>query len=111
MLLQISLSLVRQQLVQTLSVYSRSLPVGVAVYFMSPLWPYGVFTQLQLDSQPPVELNLSDPNVRTPDATGPETVESAVVWGSGPLSNTTHTLLISKIRRPDRPYAIVDGLM
>ncbi len=91
--------------------FSQSRSQGTAVYFMSPRWPYDVFTQVKLDSQPAVELNLSDPNLRDPDANGPETVRSAVVWGSGPLPITAHTLVVSKIPRPDRPYAILDAIM
>ncbi|KXN84947.1 hypothetical protein AN958_11889 [Leucoagaricus sp. SymC.cos] len=85
--------------------------IGVAIYFMSPRWPYDVYTQLQLDSQPPVELTLIDPNQANPTAQGEETVMSTVVWGSGTLPNGTHTLVIRKIPRPDRPYAVVDSLI
>lgn len=83
--------------------------LGTAIYFMSPLWPYEVFTQLQLDSQPPVQLNLSDPNLAVPSQTGEETVQSEIVWGKADLPNVSHTLQISKA--PGRPYAIVDNLM
>ncbi|KAF9439909.1 hypothetical protein P691DRAFT_768623 [Macrolepiota fuliginosa MF-IS2] len=74
---------------------------------MSPLWPYAVSTQLQLDSGCPIHLNLRDPN---PRASGDsETVKSAVIWDSRPLPNRAHTLLVSKI--PGDSFAIVDGII
>ncbi|KAF9445836.1 hypothetical protein P691DRAFT_762149 [Macrolepiota fuliginosa MF-IS2] len=82
---------------------------GTAVYFVSPLWPYAVSTQLQLDSQSPISLNLTDPTHRTPDSAGSESVSFAVIWGSGPLSNTTHTVLLSKT--PNIEWAVVDALI
>ncbi|KAF7775629.1 hypothetical protein Agabi119p4_4022 [Agaricus bisporus var. burnettii] len=90
-------------------VLARFTFTGTAIYFMSPLWPYEVFTQLQLDSQPPVQLNLSDPNLAVPSQTGEETVQSEIVWGKADLPNVSHTLQISKA--PGRPYAIVDTLI
>ncbi|KAG5354006.1 hypothetical protein J132_00755 [Termitomyces sp. J132] len=81
---------------------------GVAVYYMSPLWPYRVNTAVSLDSGPVILLDLVDhsrPNV----GQGPETVQSQVIWGSGELSNTQHTLVISV--GAGQPYAIVDALV
>ncbi|KAF9445835.1 hypothetical protein P691DRAFT_777289 [Macrolepiota fuliginosa MF-IS2] len=79
---------------------------GIAVYFMSPLWPYFVSTQLQLDSGSLIHLNLTNPNGGTG---GSENVQSAVVWGSGPLPNGVHTLLVSKI--PGDSFAVVDAII
>ncbi|KAF9443981.1 hypothetical protein P691DRAFT_839307 [Macrolepiota fuliginosa MF-IS2] len=77
---------------------------GTAIYFVSPLWSLAISTQLQLDSQPPVSLNLTDP-----DPTNSTTVSFAVIWGSGPLSNTNHTVRLSKT--PGIEWAVVDALM
>ncbi|KAJ3570642.1 hypothetical protein NP233_g4263 [Leucocoprinus birnbaumii] len=82
---------------------------GVAVYFMSPLWPYAVGTQVQLDGQTPVELNLTDPNPASPNINGAETVQSSVVWGSGPILNGSHILTISK--NPSLRFAVVDTII
>lgn len=77
---------------------------------MSPLWPYPVGTQVQLDDQLPVMLNLTDPNahVNLP-ANGQETVRSAVVWSSGPIQNATHTLTVA--RNPLIPFVVVDAIV
>jgi hypothetical protein len=83
---------------------------GVAVYFMSPLWPYVVNTALSLDSAPPVLIDLTDhskPNASV--GLGPETVQSKVVWGETGLAVKQHTLVISV--GAGQPYAIVDALM
>lgn len=81
---------------------------GVAVYFMSPRWPYRVNTQISLDSGAPILLDLVDHS--RPDARqGSETVQSEVIWGASNLSNTRHSLVMSV--GPGQPYAIVDALM
>lgn len=81
---------------------------GVAIYFMSPLWPYLVNTAVSVDSAQPILIDLVDhskPNV----GVGPETVQSKVVWGEAGLANKQHTLVISV--GAGQPYAIVDALM
>lgn len=81
---------------------------GVAVYFLSPLWPYHVTTQVQLDSQAPVLINLVDTSL--PDqGGGPETVQSGVLWSATGLNNSIHQLVISIGN--GEPFAIVDGFM
>ncbi|EKM79748.1 hypothetical protein AGABI1DRAFT_113055 [Agaricus bisporus var. burnettii JB137-S8] len=81
---------------------------GVAVYFMSPLWPYAVSTALTLDSRPTITVDLTDHN--TPDTGGGiETVSSSVVWSAENLQNTNHTLRISVGR--GELFAIVDGII
>ncbi|KAG6868727.1 hypothetical protein C0993_011665, partial [Termitomyces sp. T159_Od127] len=67
-----------------------------------------VTTAVSLDSRPVVLLDLVDHS--RPDAgQGPETVRSHVIWGSGELSNTQHTLIISV--GTGEPYAVVDALV
>ncbi|XP_006456943.1 hypothetical protein AGABI2DRAFT_181357 [Agaricus bisporus var. bisporus H97] len=82
---------------------------GVAIYFSSPLWPYNVTTQVQLDSGPPMILDLRD--VNSPEATsgGPETVKSQIIWGMEGLSDQTHQLKISVA--PGDQLAVIDGLI
>ena len=82
--------------------------IGTAIYFLSPRWPYRVNVAISLDSAPLQFVNLVD---RTrPDAgSGPETVESQIVWNSTGLENIQHTLVVSVAE--GQPYAIVDGLM
>ena len=97
------------QIIGSSKIDSRK-PEGVAVYFMSPLWPYSVGTQVQLDNQPPVMLNLTDPNTHiNPPENGEETVRSAVVWSSGPMPNATHTLTMT--RSSVIPFVIVDAIV
>jgi hypothetical protein len=82
--------------------------IGVAIYFLSPLWPYAVSTALTLDSRPTVIVDLTDLN-SSDTAGGMETVKSSVVWSTDNLPNTMHTLRISV--GIGQQNAIVDGIM
>jgi len=63
---------------------------------------------ISLDSAPFQFVDLVD--YTQPDAgSGPETVESQIVWSSTGLANIQHTLVVSVAQ--GEPYAIVDGLM
>jgi len=75
---------------------------------MSPRWPYQVGVQVSVDGSQPIAVNLKDPD-RTRNDGGPETVSSAVVWGSGELENGTHVLNISFL--PGKQFAAVDAIM
>ncbi|KAJ8515635.1 hypothetical protein ONZ45_g6986 [Pleurotus djamor] len=82
---------------------------GVAVYFISPLWPRSVSTLIQLDNEPSVLLNLTDPGTplsSDPSAAG--TVQAQAVWGEENLVNGDHTLVISV--GEGESTAIVDAL-
>ena len=81
---------------------------GIAIYFLSPRWPYTVNTAISLDSGPSTLVNLVDTSRPSTDG-GPETVQSHVVWNVTGLANTQHNLLISV--GAGQPFAIVDGLM
>lgn len=83
-------------------------PLGTAIYFYSPLWPFHVTTALSLDGQPPETVDLRDHSV-PPDVDAPETVQSQVVWSLVGLDNTEHTLVIFVGAGED--IAIVDALM
>ncbi|KDQ20879.1 hypothetical protein BOTBODRAFT_169586 [Botryobasidium botryosum FD-172 SS1] len=81
---------------------------GVAVYYLSPLWPYTVNTKLTLDDTTPVNVDLTDhTGAGTVVGGGDETVAWHVIYGFTNLTNTTHTLVIS----PDTQFTIVDGLI
>jgi hypothetical protein len=87
---------------------TRCKPLGTAIYFLSPLWPYNVTTFVSLDSSPPFRIDLVDysrPNV----GQGGQTVSTGVRWKAEGLFNTLHTLKIS-VGKGER-FAIVDGLM
>lgn len=82
---------------------------GVAIYFLSPLWPYLVNTAVSLDSGPILLIDLVDHSSSTSAVQGPETVESHVVWNATGLANGPHRLVISV--GAGQPFAIVDGLI
>ncbi len=82
--------------------------LGVAVYFLSPLWPYAVSTALTLDSRPTVTVDLTD-YASPATGGGLETAGYSVVWSAENLPNATHTLRISVGR--GQQFAIVDGIM
>jgi hypothetical protein len=81
---------------------------GIAVYFLSPLWPYTVNTAVSLDSGSITLIDLVD-HSRPSTGQGPETVQSQVVWNATGLTNTQHNLRISV--GAGQPFAIVDALM
>lgn len=85
-----------------------ALPTGTAVYFMSPLWPYVVTTQIQLDSRAPEVIDLKD-HTKPDVGEGPETVRSDVRWKAENLPNSTHTLRISVAQ--GQTFAVVDTIM
>ncbi|KAH6891583.1 hypothetical protein BKA70DRAFT_850997 [Coprinopsis sp. MPI-PUGE-AT-0042] len=82
---------------------------GVAIYFMSPLWSYAVSTMVTLDDTPPAVIDLVDHSRPDVGGTGPETVQSQVVWSATGLNDTQHTLVISVANQ--HRFAIVDGLL
>lgn len=89
--------------------------IGVAVYFMSPMWPYPVASSVSLDGGPRITIDLMDLS-RERTSGGPETIRSVVVWAATGLANIQHTLVVSVGRSPhagplDPQYAIVDGFM
>jgi len=82
--------------------------IGVAVHFMSPLWPYRVSTAVSVDGGPAIVVSLVDSS--RPDArTGPETVNSSIVWSAVGLENREHTLVVSVA--VGEPFAIVDAFL
>ncbi|KAF9445838.1 hypothetical protein P691DRAFT_244559 [Macrolepiota fuliginosa MF-IS2] len=81
---------------------------GVAVFFLSPRWPYDVTTQVQLDSSPPEVLSLRDLDTPKSDGGG-ESVGSHIIWGVEDLANQSHQLRISVAA--GQQWAIVDGLV
>lgn len=80
---------------------------GVAIYLMSPLWPYAVAAQIALDSFPPSIVALEDFS-HTTDG-GPETVNTSVVWSQTGLVNGTHNLTVSFA--PGSLYVALDALI
>ncbi|KAF8915455.1 hypothetical protein CPB85DRAFT_1433053 [Mucidula mucida] len=83
---------------------------GVAVYYVSALWPYSVNTTLKLDDQDPEQLNLTDPMASPADG-GSASTSYAVHWGRTGLSNTSHELVISTTADQEYPWTVVDGFI
>jgi hypothetical protein len=84
--------------------------LGVAVYLLSPLWPYSVQVQVTLDDNPPAIVDLRDYSVPFSPQEGGETAPFRVVWSMMGLDNTVHTMKIG-LPRIDGRYAVVDGIM
>lgn len=84
--------------------------LGVAVYYVSALWPYSVNTTLKLDDQDPEQLNLTDPMASPADG-GSASTSYTVHWGRTGLSNTSHELVISTTADQEYPWTVVDGFM
>jgi hypothetical protein len=92
---------------QNTSAYAAYTFTGVAVYYLSALWPFEVHILIALDGGPTQNLDLEDysqPNI------GPNapTVQSAVVWSKTNLSEGKHVLVISV---PVTGWGLVDGFM
>ncbi|KAF9037865.1 hypothetical protein BDZ89DRAFT_1157288 [Hymenopellis radicata] len=83
---------------------------GVAVYYLSALWPYSVNTTLKLDDQDPEQLNLTDP-VASPADGGSASSSYAVHWGRTGLANTTHKLVVYTTADQKYPWTVVDGFI
>ncbi|KAJ7171287.1 hypothetical protein C8R46DRAFT_895374 [Mycena filopes] len=79
---------------------------GVAIYYLSPRWPYDVSTRLSLDGGAPVLVNLTDPATSPSAAGGAESALTSVVWSATGLANTSHTLVATMGNS-----IIMDGLM
>lgn len=81
---------------------------GIAVYYLSPLWPYTVNTAVSLDSGNVTLIDLVD-HSRPNSGQGPETVQSSVVWSATGLADQPHVLTISV--GSGQPFGVVDALM
>lgn len=79
---------------------------GVAIYYMSPLWPYAVDSAISVDTGPQEIVDLMD-HSRPVQNGGEETVQSQVVWGRSGLTNGTHTVVVSLHSN----YIVVDAFM
>ncbi|KAJ7263095.1 hypothetical protein C8J57DRAFT_1719279 [Mycena rebaudengoi] len=82
---------------------------GVAIYYLSPLWPYAVSTELALDGKLGVIVNLTDPVADTTADSGSESAMYSVVWSATGLDNTTHKLIMSK--PSTGKYIVTDGFI
>ncbi|KAK0431534.1 hypothetical protein EV421DRAFT_166902 [Armillaria borealis] len=81
---------------------------GVAVYYLAPLWPYKVDTQVTLDNGPSTTVDLTNTSAKSV-GNGSETVMWNVRWSRTGLSNTSHTLRMSMA--PGGQYIVVDAIM
>ncbi|KAK0199896.1 hypothetical protein DFS33DRAFT_1267393 [Desarmillaria ectypa] len=82
---------------------------GVAVYFLSPLWPYWVNSTITIDGRDETTLNLTDPFASTTDSGGSESSPYNVRWSKTGLSNSSHEVVVSMARSGS--WVIVDGFM
>ncbi|KAF6751030.1 hypothetical protein DFP72DRAFT_909093 [Ephemerocybe angulata] len=82
---------------------------GVAIYFLSPLWPYTVNTQISLDGFPPTLVDLVDHSRPATEGFGPETAQYGVRWKAEGLENKIHSLVMTM--GSGQRFAIVDGLI
>ncbi|KAK6972009.1 hypothetical protein R3P38DRAFT_2669221 [Favolaschia claudopus] len=67
---------------------------GVAVYYVTPLWPYPVSTEITLDNEIRETVNLTDPNA-SPTSGGSESSLAAITWWKNGLDNNEHRLLLT----------------
>ena len=77
---------------------------GVAVYYVAPLWPYKVTTEVCLDSHAGIPIDLQDHS-----GTVGLTVPAAPRWGMTGLKNTSHPLIV--YTEANGSYIVVDSFM
>lgn len=82
---------------------------GIAVYYLSPLWPYAVNTAVSLDSGNATLVDLVDHTRPTSPDQGPETVQSQVVWSATGLKNEPHVLTM--FVGAGQPFGVVDAIV
>ncbi|CAG7846575.1 SubName: Full=Uncharacterized protein {ECO:0000313/EMBL:CCA67792.1} [Serendipita indica DSM 11827] len=71
---------------------------GIAVYYISSLWPYLVDSYVSLDGATPVYVNLTVPPGMPYDVAeiGSEVIMWKAIWGAQNLCNTVHTLTVTR---------------
>ncbi|KAK7052615.1 hypothetical protein R3P38DRAFT_1651879 [Favolaschia claudopus] len=79
---------------------------GVAVYYLSPRWPYEVTSRLRIDDGAEVLVNLTDPIASSTPNGGSESAMYSVLWSATNLANKTHTVWVTYGN-----YAVVDGFI
>jgi hypothetical protein len=67
---------------------------GVAVYYLSPKWPFPINVYISVDNGEPVQVDLTDYNKPQAPNKSAETVPCMPVWGAE-LSNDSHTVVVS----------------
>jgi hypothetical protein len=82
---------------------------GVAVYYMSPLWPFSIGVVIDLDAEGSFPVDLQDYSRPTAPDDSPETVKSKPVWGVTGLKNGSHQVTVSMGQ--DSPFVVVDAFM
>lgn len=82
---------------------------GVAVYYMSPLWPFPIGVVIDLDSEGGFPVDLQDSSRPPASSDNSETVRSNVVWGATGLENGTHQVTVSMGQ--DSQFVVVDAFM
>lgn len=82
---------------------------GVAVYYMSPLWPFPISVAISVDNGNSATVDLRDYSSPPSPNSSRETVQSQVVWASSSLTNDTHSVVISMA--DDSQFVVVDGFV
>lgn len=80
---------------------------GVAVYYLSPLWPYWVNSTITIDGGDETTLNLTDPVASTTEPGGSESSPYGVRWSKTGLSNSSHEVVVSMASSGQ--WIVVDG--
>lgn len=80
---------------------------GVAVYYLSPLWPYWVNVTITIDGGDETTLNLTDPVASMTDPGGSESSPYDVRWSKTGLSSSSHEVVVSTA--PSGQWIVVDG--
>ncbi|KAG2012913.1 hypothetical protein CC2G_009862 [Coprinopsis cinerea AmutBmut pab1-1] len=81
---------------------------GTAIYVISPKWPYPVGTDVWVDDEHTLSLDLQD-YTRVGSVDGVATVQASVIAGITGLEDTIHRVVIGV--GDQRPFAIVDAFL
>ncbi|KIK62285.1 hypothetical protein GYMLUDRAFT_555462 [Collybiopsis luxurians FD-317 M1] len=80
---------------------------GTAVYILAPLWPYNVGATVSVDGGPADNVSMVDKS-QTANG-GPETVQSAAVWGKTGLDDGQHAVVVGF--NSGMNYLALDGII
>ncbi|KAJ7600838.1 hypothetical protein C8J56DRAFT_19319 [Mycena floridula] len=89
---------------------ARFVFTGIAIYFLSPRWPYSVGVKISVDDFPSSVVDLRDHSLPFNANGGPETVASETVWSMQGLENIQHTVIV-QFATDVSDYCILDALI
>ncbi|KDR67337.1 hypothetical protein GALMADRAFT_147139 [Galerina marginata CBS 339.88] len=80
----------------------------VSFYYLSPRWPYPISTEISIDGEAPIVVDLQDHSLPITDS-GPSTGGSIGAFSYHGTESKLHTIVVTGSAQ--NPYAVVDSLV